>query len=178
MALGAAAAYTAYILTGDRVGVGVPPLGARGARDGGGDRRVPRRRSLLTGGPDLGFAAGGWLWLGAIAPSSTVGAIIALRRVWRASGPSSAAILSTLEPVVTVALAAAAFGEALTVVQLCGGLLVLVRGDRVERPSPRGALPFSRRLSPASSTASVRGVGSDAGRLEHGCHAQVDPDAV
>jgi drug/metabolite transporter (DMT)-like permease len=41
-------------------------------------------------------------------------------------GPSTAAILSVFEPVVTVALAAAAFGESLAVVQLVGGGLVLV----------------------------------------------------
>ena len=40
-------------------------------------------------------------------------------------GPSTAAILSTLEPPTTVALAFVAFGESLTTVQLAGGALVL-----------------------------------------------------
>ena len=124
MALGAAAAYTAYILTGDRVVAGVPPL-ARAALVTAGATATFLVVALLTGGPDLGFAIEGWLWLGAIALISTVGAIIAFFAGLARVGPSGAAILSTLEPVVTVALAAAAFGEALTAVQLCGGLLVL-----------------------------------------------------
>ena len=44
-----------------------------------------------------------------------------LRRV----GPTAAAILSTLEPVVTVMLAFAVFGESLGPAQLLGGALVL-----------------------------------------------------
>ena len=43
----------------------------------------------------------------------------------RRTGPSTAAILSTFEPVVTAGLAALALGEFLTPVQLAGGLLVL-----------------------------------------------------
>ncbi|WP_091447983.1 DMT family transporter [Geodermatophilus poikilotrophus] len=41
------------------------------------------------------------------------------------TGPSTLAVLSTFEPVVTTALAALALGESLTPVQLAGGLLVL-----------------------------------------------------
>ena len=56
---------------------------------------------------------------------STVGAIglffAGLRRV----GPTTASILSTVEPLVTVALAFAIFGESLGALQLAGGALVL-----------------------------------------------------
>jgi hypothetical protein len=57
--------------------------------------------------------------------------------------PSTAAILSTLEPPVTVALAAAVFGEVLTGVQLLGGALVLaavIGLNLPARPSRRPAL--------------------------------------
>ena len=71
-------------------------------------------------------SASGFAWLGGLAVVSTVGAIglffAGLRRV----GPTAASILSTLEPVVTVALAFVAFGESLGLAQLAGGALVLV----------------------------------------------------
>jgi drug/metabolite transporter (DMT)-like permease len=124
MALGAAVAYTAYILTGDRVVAGVPPL-ALSALVTTGATITFATVAFATGGPDLGFGAEGWGWLAAIALVSTVGAIILFFAGLARVGPSAAAILSTLEPVVTVALAAAAFGEALTGVQLAGGALVL-----------------------------------------------------
>jgi drug/metabolite transporter (DMT)-like permease len=70
-------------------------------------------------------SAKGYGWLAGIAVISTVGAIglffAGLERV----GATAASILSTLEPVVTVALAFAVFGESLGPVQLLGGALVL-----------------------------------------------------
>ena len=56
---------------------------------------------------------------------STVGAILLFFAGLARVGPSAASILSTLEPVVTVGLAAAAFGESLSPLQLLGGALVL-----------------------------------------------------
>src|SRR5215218_2811954 len=94
MGFGAAVAYTAYILTGDRVAAGVSPFALA---------------ALVRGGPELGFGAEGFAWIGAIALVSTVGAILAFFAGLARVGPSAASILSTVEPVVTVALAAAAF---------------------------------------------------------------------
>ena len=73
---------------------------------------------------------------------STVGAIglffAGLRRV----GPTAASILSTLEPVVTVVLAFAVFGESLGPAQLAGGALVLLAVLAVRAPrSGRRATP-------------------------------------
>jgi drug/metabolite transporter (DMT)-like permease len=124
MGFGAALAYTTYILVGDRVGAGVPPL-ALAALVCAGATCTFALASVVRGGPELGFAAGGWLWLGAIALVSTVAAILTFFAGLARVGPSAASILSTLEPVVTVALAAAAFGESLGAVQLVGGALVL-----------------------------------------------------
>jgi len=56
---------------------------------------------------------------------STVAAILCFFAGLARVGPSAASILSTLEPLVTVALAAAAFGESLGAVQQVGGALVL-----------------------------------------------------
>ena len=64
-----------------------------------------------------------------------------LRRV----GPTAAAILSTLEPVVTVALASAVFGETLGPVQLAGGALVLLAAVAVRVPDRMMELTPARR---------------------------------
>ena len=124
LALCAAFAYTVYILTGDRVVADVPPL-ALSALVCAGATATFLVISLARGGPELAFGAEAWVWLGAIALVSTVAAIIMFFAGLARVGPSTAAILSTVEPVVTVALAAAAFGEVLTAVQLLGGALVL-----------------------------------------------------
>jgi len=124
MGLGAALAYTTYILVGDRVLSGTPPL-ALSALVCAGATVTFLLVSLATGGPELAFETQGWGWLAAIALVSTVGAVIAFFAGLERVGPSAAAILSTLEPVVTVGLAAAIFGESLAGLQLAGAGLVL-----------------------------------------------------
>ena len=124
MGFGAALAYTVYILTGDRMlaGVPFPALSALVCTGAAGTFAVA---AVATGGPALSFGAAGWGWVGAIALVGTVGAILTFFAGLARVGPSAASILSTLEPVVTVALAAAAFGESLSGAQLAGGVLVL-----------------------------------------------------
>ncbi|TWD81693.1 threonine/homoserine efflux transporter RhtA [Kribbella amoyensis] len=124
MGFGAAVAYTVYILAGDRIGVGMPPL-ALSALVCTGAAFTYSLASTRHGGPQLGFAAEGWLWLAAIAVVSTVAAILTFFAGLARVGPSAASILSTLEPVVTVVLAAAVVGESLGVVQAVGGAVVL-----------------------------------------------------
>lgn len=124
MGFGAALAYTVYILVGDRVGAGMPPV-TLAASVCLGATFTYTLASIVRGGPDLGFGAAGWAWLGAIVLVSTVGSILCFFAGLARVGPSAAAILSTLEPVVTVVLAAAVFGESLGAVQLLGGALVL-----------------------------------------------------
>jgi drug/metabolite transporter (DMT)-like permease len=124
MGFGAALAYTVYILTGDRVGVGVAPV-ALAAFVCLGATCTFALASVARGGPELGFGAEGWAWVAAIAVVSTVAAILCFFAGLARVGPSAAAILSTLELVVTVALAAAAFRESFGAVQLGGGALVL-----------------------------------------------------
>ena len=63
-------------------------------------------------------------------------------------GPSAAAILSVFEPVVTVALAAAAFGESLALVQLAGGALVLAAVVVMQWPA-RVGFDLREALAPA-----------------------------
>jgi drug/metabolite transporter (DMT)-like permease len=68
---------------------------------------------------------GGWGWMVCIAVVSTVGAVGLFFAGLRRAGPTSASILATVEPLVTVLLAFLVFGETLTAVQLIGGTLVL-----------------------------------------------------
>jgi drug/metabolite transporter (DMT)-like permease len=124
MGVGAALVYSTYILVGDRVTVGIP-LVALVALVCTGATCTFAVASAVRGGPELAFGAAGWAWIGAIVLVSTVGAILTFFAGLARVGPSAASILSTLEPVVTVGLAAAAFGESLSAVQLAGGALVL-----------------------------------------------------
>jgi drug/metabolite transporter (DMT)-like permease len=124
MGFGSALAYTVYILVGDRAGVGVPPI-ALSAFVCLGATCTFALASVMHGGPQLTFGAEGWAWVVAIAIVSTVAAILCFFAGLARVGPSAASILSTLEPVVTVALAATAFGESLGAVQVVGGALVL-----------------------------------------------------
>lgn len=69
--------------------------------------------------------AGGWAALAAIAVCSTVVAILTFFAGLQRLGAGRASMLSTLEPVVTVLLAAMLLGETLTAAQLGGGVLIL-----------------------------------------------------
>ncbi len=151
MGLGAACAYTVYILVGDRVVGDVPPV-PLAALVCTGATATFAIAAAVRGGPELDLGVAGWGWVGAIAVVSTIVAILAFFAGLRRVGPSAAAILSTLEPVVTVGLAAAAFGETLGAVQLLGGALVLgavvvmqwparQAGVSASAPAPRAALP-------------------------------------
>ena len=124
MGVGAALAYTVYILVGDRVLATTPPV-ALAALVTTGATATFAAAAALRGGPDLSYAPAAWGWMAAIALVSTVAAILAFFAGLARVGPSTASILSTFEPVVTVGLAALAFGETLTGVQLAGGACVL-----------------------------------------------------
>ena len=125
LGLAAAVVYSAYILISDGIVSRMRPdvltaLVCTGAA-------IP----LTLGSALLGelrpgdLTAAGWGWIACLAVVSTVAAIglffAGLRRV----GPTSASILATVEPLVTVMLAWLVFGETLGPVQLVGGALVL-----------------------------------------------------
>lgn len=122
-ALGSAVVYTCYILVGDRVAGSDPLAFATLVCCGAFGTFV--LWSAARGLPDLGFAAQGWLWLALIAVVSTVGAILLFFAGLASVGPSVAALLSIVEPVVTVGSAAVVFGESPSFQQGLGGALVL-----------------------------------------------------
>lgn len=134
MGLGAALAYTIYIIAGDRVGTRISPI-ALAALVCTGATCTFAIASAVRGGPRLGFEPAGWTWVVAVALVSTVGAILLFFAGMAQVGPSATSILSTLEPVVTVALAAATFGESLGPIQLLGGTLVLSAAAVIQWPA-------------------------------------------
>ncbi len=153
MAFGCAVTYTAYILVADGVVHRVPPV-VLSALVMSGATVALAARAVVTGGVDLGFGPGGWFWITCIAVVSTVVAVLTFFAGLRRVGPSTAAILSTAEPVVTAALATVALGEVLAPVQVAGGLLVLAsvavlqlrrRGPAGGRPDADGGVPATRR---------------------------------
>ena len=106
LGVGTAVTYTGYILVAETV-VGVLPPVVLATLVLVGASVSLGIRAWLTGDLTLDFTAGGWLWLVGIALVSTVGAILTFFAGLQRVGASNAAILSTLEPVVTTTLAAA-----------------------------------------------------------------------
>jgi drug/metabolite transporter (DMT)-like permease len=122
LALGAALAYTGYILISDTVRTDPLLLSALVCA---GAAATFGLAGAVSGEARFDFAAEGWLWLGAIAVVSTVVAIVLFFGGLQRIGPSRASIISTVEPLVTVVLAFIVFGESLSALQLAGGALVL-----------------------------------------------------
>jgi drug/metabolite transporter (DMT)-like permease len=144
LGLATAVTYSVYILVSEGIARRVPPLVLSALVCTG------AAASLTAGSAALGelrpgeLAPAGWAWVACIAVVCTVAALglffAGLRRV----GPTTASILSTVEPVVTVALAFAVFGDVLSAAQLAGGAVVLT-GALVARRPPAAAPPRSRR---------------------------------
>lgn len=149
LALGAGVTYAIYILVAESVVRRIDPillaaLVATGAA----------ATFLLAGaiGAGLRFTADGWLWIVAIATLSTVLPIVTFMLGMERVGAATASIVSTFEPVVTVALAVALYGEALAPLQGLGGALVLaavvalqLRGAQALAPTPVALAPESLR---------------------------------
>jgi drug/metabolite transporter (DMT)-like permease len=125
LGLGAALVYSAYILISEGVAARVGPL-VLSTLVCTGAAMTLTLAAVAAGDLDPGsVSAAGFAWLGGLAVVSTVGAIALFFAGLRRVGPTAAAILSTLEPVVTVGLAFVVFAESLGPAQLAGGALVL-----------------------------------------------------
>jgi drug/metabolite transporter (DMT)-like permease len=138
LGLGAAVVYSTYILVSDGIVARVRPrvlsaLVCTGAA-----------ASLTVGSALLGelrpgeLTAAGWGWLACLAVVSTVASISLFFAGLRRVGPTTASILATIEPLVTVLLAFLVFGETLGVVQVVGGGLVLAAALVLPAVAARG----------------------------------------
>jgi drug/metabolite transporter (DMT)-like permease len=134
MGVGASLVYATYILVADRASFDLPPL-ALTALVCLGAATTFAIVGTATGELHTDFEPEGWLWLGILAAVSTALPIVAFFAGLARVGPSAAAILSSLEPVVTVLLAYLAFSEVLTGVQLAGAVLVLAAAVLLAAPA-------------------------------------------
>jgi len=145
--LGAAVVYSGYILAGDGVAARVPGPVLTALVCSGAAASLTAGSAVLGDLRPADVTVAGWGWLAGLAVVSTVIAIglffAGLSRV----GPTNAAILATVEPLVTALLAFAVFGETLGAVQIAGAafiiVAVLVLQTRGRRPlrRPRVAIP-------------------------------------
>lgn len=81
--------------------------------------------ALLFGGLRFTWMGEGWLWIFMLALISTSLSIIALFRGLKIIGPTRTSILSVVELITSVVVAAIIFGESLTPLQLVGAALIL-----------------------------------------------------
>ena len=155
--LGAAVVYSAYILISEGISRRVRPAALSALVCTG------AAVSLVTGSALLGdlhpgaLTLGGWGWLACLAVISTVASIAMFFAGLSRVGPTSASILATVEPVVTVGLAALVFGETLGAVQLAGGALVLAAVPTLALAGREGSAArrvlAGRRANPAPASA-------------------------
>ena len=187
LALGAAGAYTVYILASDRMAATTPP--------------VPFAASVVTGAAvafavaalvrgDVHVSGEGLMWTAVLASVSTVMPIVLFMAGLARVGPSTASIASTIEPPFTVALAWIVFGETLGALQLAGGALVLsavvllqlrsaassVRSVSPESPLARTSLRQSASSPPEASQAQVSATVAASGRGRSPASAARAPD--
>jgi drug/metabolite transporter (DMT)-like permease len=123
LAVSAAAIYSVYIIVGTHVMQRVSAVqsstvifASAGAMSG---------MLTLINGPHLPAAGGGWTAIALIVLIATVVPVVAFLAGLARIGPTNAAMLSTLEPMVTVVLAAVLLNETLKPVTLLGGGLIL-----------------------------------------------------
>jgi drug/metabolite transporter (DMT)-like permease len=125
LGLGAALVYSTYILVSEGIAGRVSPRLLSALVCTGAAVALSVATALLGDLRPGDVTASGWGWLACLAVVSTVGAISMFFAGLDRVGPTTASILSTVEPVVTVLLAFLVFGETLAAVQLAGGALVL-----------------------------------------------------
>lgn len=137
LALGAALIYTTYILVSQGVAGRVSPT-QLSALVCSGAAVTLAAGSLLLGDLRPGeVTLAGWGWLAGISLVSTVAAVSLFFAGLKRVGPTTASVLSTVEPVVTVVLAFLVFGELLGALQLLGGGLVIAAVLVLARQRPR-----------------------------------------
>ncbi|MBW2590104.1 MAG: EamA family transporter [Deltaproteobacteria bacterium] len=92
---------------------------------------------ILIRGPQFPTHVAGWSAVGGIVVFSTVIAIVTFFEGLKRIGPVHSSMLSTLEPVVTVALAWIAFNEGVTLIKFIGGAMILMAGIMLARKPSR-----------------------------------------
>jgi drug/metabolite transporter (DMT)-like permease len=125
LALSAALVYTTYILVSQGVAGRIRPTLLSALVCSGAAVTLTLGSALLGDLHPGDVTLSGWGWLAGIALVSTVAAVSLFFAGLKRVGPTTASVLSTVEPVVTVVLAFLVFGELLGALQLLGGALVI-----------------------------------------------------
>jgi drug/metabolite transporter (DMT)-like permease len=138
---GAALIYSLYIITGSRILRDVPVFPSSAVimiSAGGAFALLAALRGL-----HLPQTTSGWIAILGLTILSTIVAILAFMAGMERVGPANAALLSTLEPVVSVGLAAFLLREALNMNKILGGALIIIavlvlarRSATPDRPRP------------------------------------------
>jgi drug/metabolite transporter (DMT)-like permease len=136
LGLAAAASYAVYIVVGSRLTSGVGPF-ATSAVVMGAAGLVYDVRALT--GASYPQSTSGWLALAGVTLVGTVIAVAAFFGALALLGPPDTAVVSTVEPVVSVSVAVVVLDESLTALQLLGGLLVVTAVVVLARSSPEQA---------------------------------------
>ena len=134
LGLAAALSYSLYIVLSSRVPGTTGPF-ATAAVVMGGAGVVYDVLALSTGAP-LPRSAVAWTALAGVALFGSVVAVTAFFAALSRLGPGDTAVVSTAEPVVSVAVAALVLGERLGPVQAAGGVLVLLAVVVLARLTP------------------------------------------
>lgn len=139
LGIGAALIYSVYILVGEGVMQRVAPLPAATV--------VMLAAAAVYGGAAaqsglaLPASMAGWLAVLAIALFSTLLAILGFFKGMEKLGAADASTLSTLEPLITLGLAALVLGETVSGLQLAGGTLILAAVVYLARHGAAAARP-------------------------------------
>jgi drug/metabolite transporter (DMT)-like permease len=143
-AIASPAIYTGYILLGERVMSSVPAVGASAVIMSGGAIAFCVI-AAFAGQLALPTSESGWAVGIAIALVPTMVAISLFLAGLPRIGAARSSLLSTLEPVVTVLLAAVLLGDRFSAVQVVGGVLIIVavvvvQSAHLWKPGPPSAL--------------------------------------
>jgi drug/metabolite transporter (DMT)-like permease len=125
LGIGTALVYSAYLLASEGISARVPPRALAAVVCTGAGATLTVAAAALGELRPGAVSAAGWGWLACLAVVSTVAAVALFFAGLRRVGPTTAAIVSTAEPLVTVVLATIVFAQALGPVQVLGGALML-----------------------------------------------------
>ena len=145
LALGSATAYTAYILLGHATRKQTPPI-VTASYVAAINAVVFAATAAYRGELIVHLPARAWLAMLGIGVFSTGLALVAFLAGMARIGPSAAALVSTVEPLITVCLAFVLLGERLSTVEYAGGVMIVVAvaGLRLDRTAPEGSRPRPR----------------------------------
>ena len=122
--LGAAFIYSIYILVGSKITKQVTAIQSSTVVIV--SAAIVSSGLVAIKGPAFPATASGWASVIAIALISTILAIVTFFAGLERVGPTNASTLSTVEPAVTVTLAALILGETISFMRILGGLLIIL----------------------------------------------------